>query len=171
MSGELLSKDDKRILIEEECVKLLKQYGLTVSTMESCTGGMVASRLIGVAGASDVLKAGYITYCDEAKHEILGVSEDTLKCYTAVSSQTADEMVQGRALAMKPDVAVSVTGIAGPGGGTAEKPVGTVYIGCRVKEQVCVKECRFGGKRQSVREKAAEEALQFLKDCINGYFL
>lgn len=156
--------------LEQECVELLHKYGLTVSTMESCTGGMVSARLINVAGASDVLHAGYVTYSDEAKHINLGVKKETLERYTAVSAEVAEEMAEAKALQIKPDVAVSITGIAGPGGGSADKPVGLVYIGCRVKEKVQVIKYCFAGDRTGVREQAAEKALSFMKQCITDYF-
>lgn len=155
---------------EQECVALLKEKKLTVSTMESCTGGMVAARFINVAGVSDVFKAGYTTYSDEAKNKILGVKETTLEKYTAVSAEVAEEMVLGPALQIKPDVAISVTGIAGPDGGTDEKPVGLVYIGCRVKERVKTLECRFDGDRMQIREAATETALNLMKQCVVEYF-
>ena len=156
--------------LAKECVELLLRYGLTVSTMESCTGGMVASGLVDVAGASAVFKAGYVTYSDEAKHINLGVNKETLEHYSAVSAEVAKEMVEAKALQLKPDVAISVTGIAGPDDGTQEKPVGLVYIGCRVKEQVKVQKCCFDGNRTEVRQQAAEEAMIFMKQCITEYF-
>lgn len=153
--------------LEEICVALLKEKGYTVSTMESCTGGMVAAALVNVSGASEVFAAGYTTYSDEAKHKILGVKKETLETYTAVSPQVAEEMVLGKALLLQPDVAVSVTGIAGPEGGTDEKPVGLVYIGCRVKTRVKVMACHFTGNRMDVRNAAAKEALKLMIHCIN----
>ncbi len=156
--------------LEQECVELLRRYGLTVSTMESCTGGMLSARLVNVAGASDVLHASYITYSDEAKHINLGVKTETLEKYTAVSAEVAEEMVEGKALQIKPDVAVSITGIAGPGGGSADKPVGLVYIGCRVKEKVQVAKYCFAGERSEVRKQATEKALSFMKQCVTDYF-
>lgn len=156
--------------LEQECVDLLKEKGLTVSTMESCTGGMLAARFINVAGASDVFKAGYTTYSDEAKHKILGVKKTTLEQYTAVSAEAAMEMVLGSALQIVPDVAISITGIAGPDGGTAEKPVGLVYIGCRVKEKTKTAEYHFTGNRMEVREAAVEAAMVFMKQCVSDYF-
>ena len=105
---------------------------LTVSTAESCTGGMLAARLINVPGVSDSFKSGYITYANKAKRKILGVKKTTLAKYGAVSEETVREMVEGVVRVAKTDVGVAVTGIAGPDGGTKEKPVGLVYIACHV---------------------------------------
>lgn len=100
--------------LEEEVVKKLKECNCLLTTAESCTGGMVASSIVNVSGASEIFHEGYITYCDEAKHKILGVSNDTLQRYKAVSSNTACEMADGALKAANADIAVSVTGVAGP---------------------------------------------------------
>ncbi|MBR6159030.1 MAG: nicotinamide-nucleotide amidohydrolase family protein, partial [Lachnospiraceae bacterium] len=110
--------------VEEIAVKLLAGCGYTVSTAESCTGGLVAGCIMNVPGASDVYNAGFITYSNEAKIKYLGVKRETLDKYGAVSEQTAREMAAGTAAAAEADVGLSTTGIAGPGGGTDEKPVG-----------------------------------------------
>ena len=140
--------------------------GLTVTCAESCTGGMLSARLINVAGVSECYKCGFITYSNKAKRKLLGVKKGTLHKYGAVSAQTAEEMARGAALRFQSDVAVSVTGIAGPDGGTEEKPVGLVYIGCCVKGQVTVKECHFEGDRQEVRAQSVTEALVLMRSCI-----
>ena len=119
-----------------ECIELvetLKKEGMTITTAESCTGGLIAAAITDVPGSSDVFKRGFVTYCDEAKHEMLGVSEEALLNDTAVSERVASEMAEGAAKAAKADAAISVTGIAGPGGGSPDKPVGLVYIGIYVK--------------------------------------
>ena len=116
---------------ETELWKQLKKRNWTVTTVESCTGGAVAARIVNVAGASEILRQAFVTYCDEAKHLLAGVRQETLEKYTAVSRETAREMALGGARAASADVALSVTGLAGPGGGTPEKPVGLVYIGLR----------------------------------------
>ena len=116
--------------IEEEVVALLAKRHLTVTTAESCTGGLIAGTLVNVAGASQVLNEGYITYSNEAKQRLAGVDARTLDRYGAVSEQTAREMAVGVAHAASADMGLSATGIAGPDGGTEEKPVGLVYIGC-----------------------------------------
>lgn len=154
------------MLLEEEVVTLLTERGLTMTTAESCTGGMIASRIVNVPGVSAVFKAGFVTYANEAKSRLIGVKEETLLTYGAVSRQTAGEMAKGAAAAAEADVSVSVTGIAGPDGGTKEKPVGLVYIGCFVQGVLTVEEYHFHGSRRENRESAAEAALQLVKRCI-----
>ena len=121
-------------------IEIFREKGLSLALAESCTGGMIAARIINVPGVSECYKAGLVTYSNKAKRKFLGVRKSTLDKYGAVSSKTASEMAKGAALLMKSDVAVAVTGIAGPDGGTEEKPVGLVYIGCSVKGEVTVKE-------------------------------
>ena len=119
-------------MVVTECIELvetLKKEGMTITTAESCTGGLIAAAITDVPGSSEVFKRGFVTYCDEAKHEMLGVSEEVLATDTAVSERVASEMAEGAAKAAKADAAISVTGIAGPGGGSPDKPVGLVYIG------------------------------------------
>lgn len=149
--------------LEQAVVKLLKKAGLTVTTAESCTGGLVAARLINVSGVSEVIKSGFITYCDEAKHHILGVPSELLEKYTAVSEQVAEAMAIGGARAAGADACLSVTGIAGPDGGTEEKPVGLVYIGCHLKERTVVREFRMRGNREKIRDQAVVQALDLLR--------
>ena len=137
----------KRRDIGRACVELLAEHKMTVTTAESCTGGLIAATLVNVPGASDVLNEGYITYSNEAKIRLVNVSPETLERYGAVSSQTAKEMANGAAKAAKAEAALSATGIAGPGGGTEEKPVGLVYIGCSVNGKTTAKRCVFDGNR------------------------
>ena len=120
-----------------------QKKGFHITTAESCTGGMIAGTLVNVAGASEVLNEGYVTYSNEAKERLVRVSHQTLEQFGAVSEQTAREMAEGAARAAKAEAALSATGIAGPGGGTVEKPVGLVYIGCYLNGKTTVKECRF----------------------------
>lgn len=156
--------------LEQSCVDLLLANELRISTMESCTGGMLAARLINVPGVSEVFKAGYVTYSNKAKRKVLGVKQSTLKKYSAVSEEVAREMAQGISLLTKADVTVSVTGLAGPDGGTKEKPVGLVYIGCSVKGKTVVEEYHFSGDRIHVREEAVVAALALLRKCVLEYF-
>ena len=116
--------------IEFEVAKLLEQKKLHVTTSESCTGGLIAGTLVNVPGISAWFGEGYVTYSNEAKVKLLGVSHETLATYGAVSAETAEEMAKGAANVADADASVAVTGIAGPDGGTVEKPVGLVYIGC-----------------------------------------
>ncbi len=151
---------------EENLVALLAKHHLKITTAESCTGGLVAATLINVPGVSSYLKAGYITYSDKAKHRILGVRKKTLRKYTAVSDKVAAEMAKGAAKREKADVAISVTGLAGPDGGSEDKPVGLVYIGIFVCGKVRVKECRFEGDRENIRNSSVAEALRLTQKMI-----
>jgi len=153
-------------LIEEEVVELLLEKGYTITCAESCTGGLLCASLVNVSGASGVLNSSLITYANEAKMELLGVKEETLREFGAVSEQTAYEMAVGAAAFAKADVALSITGIAGPGGGTPEKPVGLVYMGCFVKGEVTVRRCVFSGERLQVRTSSVKNALELAKECI-----
>lgn len=149
--------------LEESIVRLLRESKRTVTFVESCTGGLLSATLLDAPGASEVFRQGYITYCDEAKHSMVGVREATLEKYTAVSAETAKEMALGGAKAANAEACVSVTGLAGPGGGTPEKPLGLVYIGCCVDGKVGVYEYRFLGNRREIREQAVTAALNILK--------
>ena len=128
------------IEIEDVVAKLLIEKKLTISTAESCTGGMIASTLINYPGISEVLLEGAVTYSNEAKHNRLGVKNETLDKYGAVSEETAREMAIGIAKTAGTDVSIVTTGIAGPDGGTEEKPVGLVYVGVYVQGEVTVQE-------------------------------
>ena len=123
----------------------------------------MAARLINVSGASDVIKSGFITYCDEAKHSVLGVPTQLLERYSAVSEQVAEAMAAGGAKAAGADACLSVTGIAGPDGGSDEKPVGLVYIGCYFAGKTVVREYRMRGNREKIREQAVVQALALLR--------
>ena len=152
--------------LEEKVVELLSEKQLHVTTAESCTGGLIAGTLVNAAGASAVLNEGYVTYSNEAKERLLGVSHETLETYGAVSEQTAKEMAKGAAKAANAEAALSATGIAGPGGGTEDKPVGLVYIGCYLNGKITVKECRFHGNRMENRVHTVETALEMLKEAL-----
>ena len=154
------------ITVEKSVADILKKKGFTMTCAESCTGGLIASRVVNVPGVSEVFKAGFVTYANEAKQKLLGVREETLIQFGAVSRQTAEEMARGAAKAAEADVAISVTGIAGPDGGTKEKPVGLVYIGCYVRGDVLVKKYHFDGDRMQVRQSSAEAALKQLLVCL-----
>lgn len=153
--------------LEMVVVKQLKENGLRLSIAESCTGGLLSGHLVNVAGASEVFHEGFITYSNEAKIKYLGVKEETLARYGAVSSQVAKEMALGAAKVSGSDCALAVTGIAGPDGGTEEKPVGLVYIACYVKGEVTVMEYHLKGNRQKVRELSVIYALDLLRRRIS----
>ncbi len=158
---EEMTKSEEFVVAE-----LLKKHGLTVTFAESCTGGLLSGRFVNVPGVSDVYRAGVVTYANEAKEKFLGVKKSTLEQFGAVSEQTAREMVNGAIAFAEADAALAVTGIAGPDGGTPEKPVGLVYIACAVRGEVVVEEHHFRGNRQEVRNATVEAALTLLRDCI-----
>lgn len=139
-----------------------KEHGLTVSTAESLTAGMTASYIADIPGASDVLRGGAVTYCDEIKHRVLGVKQETLDEHTAVSHETAREMALGSRELFQTDVSVSLTGFAGPDWGTEENPAGTVYIGVATAAGVESHRCHFEGGRNDVRKAAAVQALEYM---------
>ncbi|MGC6177997.1 competence/damage-inducible protein A [Lacrimispora sp. 38-1] len=151
--------------LEMAVVRLLKKYELTVTTAESCTGGLIAGRLVNVPGASEVFREGFITYSNKAKRKYLDVSKGTLKKYGAVSEQTAKEMATGGVFATDVDACIAVTGIAGPDA-EGEKPVGLVYIACYMKDKVKVEEYHFKGNREKIREQSVVKALDFLRRSI-----
>lgn len=162
--GDAVYTTEENVTLEESVIRLLEEKKMTVTTAESCTGGKLSGRLLNVAGASGVYNEGYITYANASKEKILGVKHETLETYGAVSEQTAAEMALGAAKAAGADAALSVTGIAGPGGGTAEKPVGLVYIGCAVNGEVTVREYRFTGNREKNRDYAVARAITLLRE-------
>jgi PncC family amidohydrolase len=145
---------------------LLRKRGETVTTVESLTAGMISARLADIPGSSDVLKRAYVTYCDEAKHEMAGVSRDTLRRYTAVSAQTAAEMAAGGAGAADAQACVSATGYAGPACGPEDDTVGTVFLGCFYRGTVVTQEHHYTGERNEVRRQAMEDAILLLENCI-----
>lgn len=143
----------------------LCHQGLTVATAESCTGGLIAKRLTDVPGSSAAFKGGFVTYTNEMKISMLGVSPDTLEKYTAVSEQTAAEMARGARLRTGSDIAVSTTGYAGPGGGTEEAPVGTVFVGISTQEETRVVRLKLSPdrSREYIRTLAASNALNLVR--------
>jgi nicotinamide-nucleotide amidase len=152
--------------LEEVVIKLLSKHKLTLVTAESCTGGLLSGRIVNVPGASDVFMEGLITYSNKAKMKYLQVNPETLEAYGAVSDQTAREMSAGAVKASGCDVGVAVTGIAGPGGGTAEKPVGLVYISCHIGGSTFVSERHFKGNREKIREQSVIAALDLVRRSI-----
>lgn len=164
--GDHVYTDKENETLEMAVVRLLEKYDLRVTTAESCTGGLLTGRLLNAPGASEVFKEGFITYSNKAKRKYLDVSKTTLKKYGAVSEQTAKEMAIGGVFATDCDACVAVTGIAGPGGGTDEKPVGLVYIATYMNDHVRVKEYHFKGNREKIREQAVVKALNLLRRSI-----
>ena len=154
----------------ENFINLLKKYNLTVSTAESCTGGLVASAITEISGSSAFFGMGVVTYANEAKMKLLGVKSDTLTAYGAVSEQTAKEMAEGILSLSDSDVSISVTGIAGPTGGTPEKPVGLVYIGISGKFGTFAYKNHFSGSRSDVRSKTVEKAFKLVAKYIEKFY-
>ena len=148
--------------------ELLCKHNLTISTTESCTGGMIASKLISYPGISKVYLEGAVTYSNKSKVKKLGVKEETLSKYGAVSEQTAREMAEGMLRESGSLESISTTGIAGPEGGTVEKPVGLVYIGLCMKGRTIVERCVFSGDRNQVRKEATNYALNMLRKVLLG---
>jgi nicotinamide-nucleotide amidase len=150
-----------------ELSKKLEELGLLLVTAESCTGGMIASAITDLPGSSKIFERGFVTYSNEAKIELLGVSEETLDDLGAVSSETAIEMAEGALKNSKADVVLSVTGIAGPDGGSEDKPVGLVYIGFGNKEKISYLEKKYEGDRDSIRQQTAKDALNSVLEFIS----
>ncbi len=142
--------------------EMLSKKNLSLSVCESCTGGMLGSIITTVPGSSNYFKGGIIAYSNEIKNKIIGVKKRTLKNFGAVSKQTASEMAMGIKRIMGTDAGIAITGIAGPGGGTKNKPVGLVYIGVILSKKIKVEKNIFSGNRQQIREKACEQALRLL---------
>lgn len=159
---------EKSLTIEAEVAELLIKHNLTITTAESCTGGLIAGTLVNVPGISGQFQEGYITYSNEAKEKLLGVSHETLQKYGAVSSQTAKEMALGVQKAANADISIISTGIAGPDGGTAEKPVGLVYLACCYQGDVKVEKHIFDGNRQEVRAASVQKALSLIKQVVQS---
>ncbi len=148
--------------LEKQLGQILKENQLTIATAESCTGGLVSSRLTDVSGSSEYVKLNFVTYANEAKHEILKVSWDILNNYGAVSEECAESMAHGLQAATGCDVALCTTGIAGPTGGTPDKPVGLMYTSVKYKNIVTVKEIRLPENlaRIEMKQQFANEALK-----------
>lgn len=168
--GNHVYTTDNDVTLEKAVVDLLMANKLTACTVESCTGGMLSARLINVPGVSEVFKSGYVTYSNKSKRRLLGIKKNLLMKHGAVSEQIAREMAKTAAALARTDVSVSTTGIAGPDGGTPEKPVGLVYIGCNVCGKITVKECHFHGSREKIRESTVAAALSLMRECILQYY-
>jgi nicotinamide-nucleotide amidase len=155
-----LTRDQRSLA--EAVLELCRAHGWTLATAESCTGGLVGARLTEVPGASDVYVGGVVAYSDDVKRSHLDVPDETLQEHGAVSAETAAAMAAGARRALNADVAVAVTGIAGPSGGTPEKPVGLVFIAARSPDGNFVETVQLNGDRDAIRDEATEDALRFL---------
>lgn len=149
--------------LEYSIYSLLKKYQYTLTTAESATGGMIASTLINVPGISEFFQEGYVTYSDAAKVKMIHVNPKTIETYGVVSSETAADMAVSAAKTAGCDAALSVTGVAGPEGGTRDCPVGLVYIGCYLRGTTVTERYLFEGDRMQVRKAAVKQALLLLK--------
>ncbi|MDD2568440.1 MAG: CinA family protein [Clostridia bacterium] len=146
--------------MNQKLVELLIVKGLRIACAESCTGGLLAGAITSVPGASECLDMAVVTYSNGAKHKLINVPGSLLETFGAVSHEVAVAMAEGILKLAEADIAVAITGIAGPGGGTAEKPVGLVFIGIATKESVAVTECRFKGVREEIRSQTVAKALE-----------
>lgn len=146
-------------LLEEKTGKMLLEQNLTIACAESCTGGLLTSRLTDIAGSSAYVMGSVVSYTNRIKESLVGVRHETLLAHGAVSEETAREMAEGIRRAIKTDIGVGITGIAGPGGGTKEKPVGLVFIAVSGPEGTIVKENHFRGTRVEVKRQTTDTAL------------
>ncbi len=154
--------------LEEKLNRLLTLKGLSIAVAESCTGGLISSRITDVAGASVYFQGGLVTYSNKAKETLLSVPRDLLIAKGAVSAEVAASMAAGVRHAMEADIGVSVTGIAGPGGGTPSKPVGTVFMGLAPSGVSLVRQYKFDGDRSEIKQQTADEALGLALDYLEG---
>lgn len=145
----------------KELVNFLRQKQYHIATAESCTGGLIASGIVDVSGASEVFEEGYITYANRVKEKLLGVRKETIRMYTVVSSQVAEEMARGACRVADTQVSISVTGYAGPDNAEDGTPAGTVYIGIGYHQTAVSRKYHFEGDRGSVRMQAAEAAYRY----------
>jgi nicotinamide-nucleotide amidase len=151
------------LALAEEVLAAARARGLKIAAAESCTGGLVAGALTAIAGSSDVFDRGFVTYSNAAKAEMLGVDPHLIEVHGAVSPETAEAMAKGALAHARADIAVAVTGVAGPGGGSAQKPVGLVYFGTASAYRASAVEARFGDLgRTAIREESVRRALRLL---------
>ena len=148
--------------LAEELGKLLLEKGLTLSTAESCTGGGIASVITSISGSSEYFKGGIVAYANEVKTALLGVSETTLEKHGAVSEETVQEMAKGAMKSMKTSCAIATSGIAGPGGGTPTKPVGTIWIAVACNDKIVTKKLQGDNGREKNTKNSIEKALSLL---------
>lgn len=151
-----------------DLLSLLKEKKLTLSLAESCTGGMISSHIVDIPGSSECFLGSAVTYSNEAKISLLGVKSETLNQYGAVSRETSVEMATGCVRLFKTDMAASVTGIAGPGGATETKPVGTVWMSVTDGSRCISAEHHFKGSRQEIREQSASSVISMIEDFVRG---
>jgi nicotinamide-nucleotide amidase len=155
-------------MIEARIGRILRERRMKIAVAESCTGGHIANRITNIQGASDYFDLGFVTYSNDSKELYLFVPEEVIAEKGAVSSEVAKTMAEGLREATDADIALSVTGVAGPGGGSPEKPVGTVFVGLASKDGTFVNKFLFSGDRISIKEQTSEEALKLVLDYLEG---
>jgi PncC family amidohydrolase len=160
--------DDRLVVLAERLYRTCLDRGLTVATAESCTGGLVAHAITEIAGSSSYFRGGFVTYADDVKREQLGVAQELLAAHGAVSAQVARAMAEGARARLGADLAVAVTGIAGPGGGSAEKPVGLTYVGVADDAGVDVRRHQWTGDRTANKRDSAIAALDLLLERLGA---
>ena len=173
--GDFIYAEGEDANLQKTVVELLVNKGMKVSTAESCTGGLVAKKITEVSGASEIFHAGFVTYSNEEKEKLLGVRHKTLEEFGAVSEQTALEMSNGAMERANADIGIGITGIAGPTGGTKDKPVGLVYISICTKDYHKAYRLQLNGNRDVVRERASLYALDMIRryalGCLNADYI
>ena len=160
--------DDRLVALAERLSRTCLERGLTVATAESCTGGLIAHAITEVAGSSAYFRGGFVTYADDVKRDHLGVAPELLDAHGAVSAQVARAMAEGARGRLGADLAVAVTGIAGPGGGSAEKPVGLTYVGVADDAGVDVRRHLWPGDRTANKQASAVAALELMLERLGG---
>ena len=163
------SKFKRNLKLEKNIAEILKEHSLVISVAESCTGGLLSSRLTDISGSSEYIRANFVTYSNESKMALLDVKDETLRIYGAVSEQCAREMSEGLYRKTKADIAISTTGIAGPTGATETKPVGLMYVGITNRYKSVVQQFKLNTKFDRIRMKQefAQCALQMLLDSLS----
>lgn len=163
------NKFKRNLKLEENIAEILKEHSLIISVAESCTGGLLSSRLTDISGSSEYIRANFVTYSNESKQALLDVKDETLRIYGAVSEQCAREMSEGLYRKTNADIAISTTGIAGPTGATETKPVGLMYVGITNRYKSIVQEFKLNPKFDRIRMKQefAQCALQMLLDSLS----
>lgn len=151
----------------QKLLENLNQKNWSIATAESCTGGMVAAAITDIPGASTVFRGGVVAYHNQIKQQLLGVPQEILEQCGAVSRECVAAMLEGAARTLEADCVIATSGIAGPGGGTKEKPVGLVFVGCRTPRAIRVEKFIFNGDRRQVRQQAVDTAMTMMKDLIN----
>lgn len=154
--------------LEFELGKILTEKNLTIACAESCTGGLLTSRLTDIVGSSAYVQGSIVSYSNAVKNSVLNIKAETLKEFGAVSEQTARQMSSNVRELFKTDIGVGVTGIAGPGGGSSEKPVGTVYISVSNSDNVIVKRFNFSGSRSEIKNQSCDAAMKMVMDLVGG---